>query len=158
MCHHHRHALLSLPLSLFLAAHTQTHVLSLAFYIIEVHFLYLAAGRSSYLLSKVHLRHKNCFFLKPRLSFLHFFFSFFFSCLFYFGAKQTIQDIKQQQEDSHLKAFQVDLSSFQSILKFRSSVEQWILDNDLHPSVQLLINNAGILATSYRVTAEGYDQ
>ncbi|RWR72487.1 dehydrogenase/reductase SDR family member on chromosome X [Cinnamomum micranthum f. kanehirae] len=71
---------------------------------------------------------------------------------------KTIQDIKQQQEDSHLKAFQVDLSSFQSILKFKSSVEQWILDNDLHPSVQLLINNAGILATSYRVTAEGFDQ
>lgn len=66
--------------------------------------------------------------------------------------------MKQQQEDGHLKAFQVDLSSFQSILKFKTSVEQWILDSNLHPSVQLLINNAGILATSHRLTAEGYDQ
>ena len=77
---------LSLSLSLSLATHTRTHILSLALYIIEVHFLYSAAGRSSYLLSKVHLRHKNCFFFfKPRLSFLHFliFFLSFLSVLFW---------------------------------------------------------------------------
>ncbi|XP_058074224.1 uncharacterized protein LOC131222976 isoform X2 [Magnolia sinica] len=71
---------------------------------------------------------------------------------------KTIQEIKQQQEDVHLKALQVDLSSFQSMLSFKSSLEQWLLDTNLHPSVQLLINNAGILATSCRFTAEGYDQ
>jgi len=32
------------------------------------------------------------------------------------------------------------------------------LDSDLHCSLQILINNAGILATSPRATAEGYDQ
>ncbi|KAK0587608.1 hypothetical protein LWI29_025676 [Acer saccharum] len=71
---------------------------------------------------------------------------------------KTVIEITSQNKDAHLKAFQVDLSSFQSILKFKDSLEQWLLDSDLHSSIQLLINNAGILATSSRVTAEGYDQ
>ncbi|KAK8465325.1 hypothetical protein PHAVU_009G054600 [Phaseolus vulgaris] len=53
---------------------------------------------------------------------------------------------------------EVDLSSIESIIKFKISLRQWLLDSDLHCSLQLLINNAGILATSHRVTAEGYDQ
>jgi len=61
-------------------------------------------------------------------------------------------------EDAHLKAFQVDLSSIESIIKFKTSLRQWLLDSDLHCSLQILINNAGILATSPRATAEGYDQ
>ncbi|TXG50811.1 hypothetical protein EZV62_023335 [Acer yangbiense] len=71
---------------------------------------------------------------------------------------KTVIEITSQNKDAHLKAFQVDLSSFQSILKFKDSLEQWLWDSDLHSSIQLLINNAGILATSSRVTAEGYDQ
>ncbi|AES72464.1 rossmann-fold NAD(P)-binding domain protein [Medicago truncatula] len=53
---------------------------------------------------------------------------------------------------------EADLSSVESIIKFSTSLRQWLLDSDLHCSVQILINNAGILATSLRVTAEGYDQ
>ncbi|QCE15613.1 dehydrogenase/reductase SDR family member X [Vigna unguiculata] len=71
---------------------------------------------------------------------------------------ETIRKIKDSNEDAHLKAFQVDLSSIESIIKFKVSLRQWLLDSDLHCSLQLLINNAGILATSPRVTAEGYDQ
>uniref|UniRef100_A0A5B7BX11 Dehydrogenase/reductase SDR family member on chromosome X n=1 Tax=Davidia involucrata TaxID=16924 RepID=A0A5B7BX11_DAVIN len=71
---------------------------------------------------------------------------------------KVMSDIRKRNKDAHLKAFQVDLSSFQSILKFKSSLQQWLLDSDMHSSVQLLINNAGILATSCRLTAEGYDQ
>ncbi|XP_061358263.1 uncharacterized protein LOC133302496 [Gastrolobium bilobum] len=71
---------------------------------------------------------------------------------------ETIKKIKAWNEDAHLKDFQVDLSSIESIMKFRESLRQWLLDSDLHCSVQVLINNAGILATSPRVTAEGYDQ
>ncbi|KAJ1379442.1 Short-chain dehydrogenase/reductase SDR [Sesbania bispinosa] len=71
---------------------------------------------------------------------------------------ETIRKIKDWNEDAHLKAFQVDLSSVESIVKFKTSLRQWLLDSDLHCSVQILINNAGILATSPRVTAEGYDQ
>ncbi|KAI0515699.1 hypothetical protein KFK09_008365 [Dendrobium nobile] len=71
---------------------------------------------------------------------------------------KTIQEIKLEHGDAQLKAFQVDLSSLQSIMKFETSFKQWLLDSDLHPSVQLLINNAGIFATSARLTADGFDQ
>ncbi|VFQ81046.1 unnamed protein product [Cuscuta campestris] len=50
------------------------------------------------------------------------------------------------------------MTSFESIVKFKRSLKQWLLDSNLHPSIQLLINNAGILATTSRITSEGYDQ
>ncbi|XP_027329164.1 dehydrogenase/reductase SDR family member on chromosome X-like isoform X1 [Abrus precatorius] len=71
---------------------------------------------------------------------------------------ETMRKIKGWNEDAHLKDFQVDLSSIESIIKFKMSLRQWLLDSDLHCSVQILINNAGILATSPRATAEGFDQ
>ncbi|KAG0494290.1 hypothetical protein HPP92_005284 [Vanilla planifolia] len=71
---------------------------------------------------------------------------------------KIIQDIMKGNESAHLNAFQVDLSSFHSILKFERSFKQWLLDSNLDPSVQLLINNAGILATSFKVSADGYDK
>ncbi|CAL5359770.1 unnamed protein product [Camellia sinensis] len=70
----------------------------------------------------------------------------------------VMEDIERRNKNAHLKCFQVDLSSFQSILKFKGSFQQWLMDSDLHSSVQLLINNAGILATTFRLTAEGYEQ
>ncbi|RYR71637.1 hypothetical protein Ahy_A02g005865 isoform E [Arachis hypogaea] len=66
--------------------------------------------------------------------------------------------IKDWNRNAHLKAFQVDLSSVESIILFRKSLQQWLSDSDLHSSIQLLINCAGILATSPRTTADGYDQ
>ncbi|KAK3011354.1 hypothetical protein RJ639_012805 [Escallonia herrerae] len=74
------------------------------------------------------------------------------------GDFAVISDIRKRNSGAHLKAFQVDLASFESILKFKGSLQQWLLDSNLHSSIQLLINNAGILATSCRLTAEGYDQ
>ncbi|KAH9752369.1 hypothetical protein KPL71_014659 [Citrus sinensis] len=71
---------------------------------------------------------------------------------------ETMADITSRNKDARLEAFQVDLSSFQSVLKFKDSLQQWLLDSDMHSSIQLLINNAGILATSSRLTPEGYDQ
>ncbi|KAG5050377.1 hypothetical protein JHK85_011480 [Glycine max] len=73
-------------------------------------------------------------------------------------SQQLLSEIKDWNEDAHLEAFQVDLSSIESVVKFKMSLQQWLLDSDLHCSIQILINNAGILATSPRVTAEGYDQ
>ncbi|XP_059306122.1 uncharacterized protein LOC132057509 isoform X3 [Lycium ferocissimum] len=69
-----------------------------------------------------------------------------------------VSEIQEQIDDASVKAFQVDLSSYKSILSFKHALQQWLLDSDLHCSVQLLINNAGILATSYRITAEQCDQ
>lgn len=71
---------------------------------------------------------------------------------------QTLSEIKKQNEDAQLKAFEVDLSSFQSVLKFKDSLEQWLLESDLHSSIQILVNNAGIMATSSRPTIEGFDR
>jgi NAD(P)-dependent dehydrogenase (short-subunit alcohol dehydrogenase family) len=69
-----------------------------------------------------------------------------------------MMDIKSQNENAQLKAFEVDLSSLRSILQFKASLQQWLSDSKMHSSIQLLINNAGILATSSRFTSEGYDQ
>ncbi|KAK2390649.1 dehydrogenase/reductase SDR family member on chromosome X [Trifolium repens] len=71
---------------------------------------------------------------------------------------ETIAKIKGWHEDAQLKPFQADLSSIESIIKFKYSLRQWLLDSDLHCSIQILINNAGILATSPKATAEGFDQ
>ncbi|XP_062017616.1 uncharacterized protein LOC133733971 isoform X3 [Rosa rugosa] len=71
---------------------------------------------------------------------------------------QTMMEIKRKNESAELKAFEVDLSSFQSILQFKASLQQWLSDSQMHSSIQLLINNAGILATSSRFTSQGYDQ
>ncbi|XP_068649458.1 uncharacterized protein [Aristolochia californica] len=71
---------------------------------------------------------------------------------------KVVEEIKQKQQDSHLKAFQVDVSSFKSIIQFRSSLEQWLVDSNMECSIQLLINNAGIMATSHRYTPDGYDE
>ncbi|KAG4210591.1 hypothetical protein ERO13_A02G057200v2 [Gossypium hirsutum] len=70
---------------------------------------------------------------------------------------KIMTEIKTQNKGAHVKAFVVNLASFQSILEFKSSLQQWLLDCKLHCSLQLLINNAGILATSSRTTPEGYD-
>ncbi|XP_052210771.1 uncharacterized protein LOC127813697 [Diospyros lotus] len=67
-------------------------------------------------------------------------------------------EIRRRNKYAHIKTFQVDLSSFQSILKFKETFELWLLHSDMHSSVQLLINNAGMLATSARLTAEGFDE
>lgn len=72
--------------------------------------------------------------------------------------KQTVQEIQRQQPDAHLKEFQVDLASFKSIKKFGSSLKQWVQQKNLVPSIELLVNNAGILAKSHRVTEDGLDE
>ncbi|KAK4277534.1 hypothetical protein QN277_015521 [Acacia crassicarpa] len=72
--------------------------------------------------------------------------------------EETIKRIKDCKEDAQVKAFLVDISSIKSIVTFTKSFQHWLLESDLHCSVQILVNNAGILATSHKVTADGYDQ
>ncbi|XP_071725203.1 uncharacterized protein [Rutidosis leptorrhynchoides] len=71
---------------------------------------------------------------------------------------ETVAEIKNVNKDAQVKAFQVDVSSLQSLLKFKDSLQQWLLDSNMHSSIQLLINNAGILATLSRCSEEGFDQ
>ncbi|CAI9286859.1 unnamed protein product [Lactuca saligna] len=70
---------------------------------------------------------------------------------------KVMSDIRSQSEEEvQLKAFEVDTSSFSSIMRFKESLEQWLLESDMHPSIQLLINNAGIYALTSRLTTEGH--
>ncbi|CAN6195654.1 unnamed protein product [Urochloa humidicola] len=71
---------------------------------------------------------------------------------------ETIQEIRRQQPDSHLEAFQLNLASYRSIKKFGASLKQWIQETSSEPAIQLLINSAGILAKSHRVTEDGLDE
>ncbi|KAM7260853.1 hypothetical protein ACFE04_026328 [Oxalis oulophora] len=71
---------------------------------------------------------------------------------------RTVEEIKHCNKDAQVKAFQLDVSSLQSILNFRNSLQKWLLDSNFHCSVQLLINNAGILATTPRCSQQGFDQ
>uniref|UniRef100_A0ACD5XV32 Uncharacterized protein n=1 Tax=Avena sativa TaxID=4498 RepID=A0ACD5XV32_AVESA len=71
---------------------------------------------------------------------------------------KTAQEIQRQQPNACLEKFQVDLSSYSSIKKFETSLSQWFRDSNREPSIQLLINNAGILAKSHRVTKDGIDE
>ncbi|XP_057528584.1 short-chain dehydrogenase TIC 32, chloroplastic-like isoform X1 [Amaranthus tricolor] len=71
---------------------------------------------------------------------------------------KTKAKIHTLNENAQLETFEVDLSSFSSIMKLKNSLVQWFSDMNLHPSIQLLINNAGILATSYRTTDDGFDE
>ncbi|KAI3525415.1 hypothetical protein L1887_04192 [Cichorium endivia] len=71
---------------------------------------------------------------------------------------KVMSEIRRQNGEVHLKGFEVDVSSFSSIMRFKESLEQWLLESNMHPSIQLLINNAGILATTSRLTTEGHDQ
>ncbi|XP_031479315.1 uncharacterized protein LOC116250079 isoform X2 [Nymphaea colorata] len=70
---------------------------------------------------------------------------------------KTVEELGQKG-NVLLKEFVVDLASLDSMLKFKESVQQWLIDSGLHPSIQLLINNAGILATSQSYTIDGYDR
>ncbi|KFK25830.1 hypothetical protein AALP_AA8G167400 [Arabis alpina] len=71
----------------------------------------------------------------------------------------TLKEFKSKIKNAQLRTFQADMSSLQSILKFKNSLEQWLSDSKLHPSIQLLVNNAGIVATSSGpTTIEGYDR
>lgn len=98
-------------------------------------------------------RFYNKFIIRHATSILSFLLCFLLLVLW-----QIVEEIKSQNKDAHLKVFQVDISSFQSILNFKGCLQRWLLDSNMDSSIQLLINNAGILATSCRFTAEGYDQ
>ncbi|PNT64427.1 hypothetical protein BRADI_4g28420v3 [Brachypodium distachyon] len=71
---------------------------------------------------------------------------------------ETAREIRRQQPYACLEEFQIDLSSYKSIKKFETALKQWLWDSDLKPSIQLLINNAGMLAKSQRVTEDGHDE
>ena len=115
--------------------------------------IFLSVGRSSQLLSEV--IYKSFCFGFVELEMLSFTLFFDAKSL---GLWQTLKEIKNKNKDAQLKSFEADMSSFESIFTFKNSLEQWLSDSALHPSIQVLVNNAGILATSSRPTIDGYDR
>ncbi|XP_062194350.1 uncharacterized protein LOC133897582 isoform X3 [Phragmites australis] len=73
-------------------------------------------------------------------------------------SSSTVQEIRRQQPDAHLEAFHVDLASYKSIKKFGTLLKQWIQETNSVPDIQLLVNNAGMLAKSHRITEDGFDE
>ncbi|KAI5054526.1 hypothetical protein GOP47_0030578 [Adiantum capillus-veneris] len=57
-----------------------------------------------------------------------------------------------------VKALEVDLTSTSSIVNFTKAVQELLDTYHGSMSLQLLVNNAGILATTERVTPEGYER
>jgi NAD(P)-dependent dehydrogenase (short-subunit alcohol dehydrogenase family) len=80
----------------------------------------------------------------------------YFKVLF-LGVVQTVNEIKELG-DKFVEAIQLDLSSYISIKKFEISLKQRLSDLGNHKSIQLLVNNAGILAKSFRETPDGFDE
>ncbi|KAJ7517445.1 hypothetical protein O6H91_21G024700 [Diphasiastrum complanatum] len=70
---------------------------------------------------------------------------------------EAVAEIKSECIGVSLHSVELDLCSVASILAFVDAVESWILTTYPHHDLQLLVNNAGILAASQRFTPEGYD-
>ncbi|CAG2116491.1 unnamed protein product, partial [Medioppia subpectinata] len=63
----------------------------------------------------------------------------------------AVQDIKARNPDSNIFVFKLDLSSLKSVRDFA----QQIINNE--KSVDLLINNAGVMMLPYNTSADGYE-
>lgn len=70
---------------------------------------------------------------------------------------KVVEELELYQKNITVKALEVDLASTVSILKFSKAVEQLLDTSHISISLQLLINNAGKLATTKSVTSEDYD-
>ena len=70
---------------------------------------------------------------------------------------KAVEEIRMRHLGALLKPMELDLTSVPSILKFTQSIEKLLEASENTLSLQLLINNAGILATTERKTSKGYE-
>lgn len=71
---------------------------------------------------------------------------------------KVVEDIINKHPGADAKMFEIDLMSFKSIVRFIRSFQVWLKDINMHCSLQLLVNNAGILATTQGFTDQGHDR
>ncbi|KAI9289939.1 hypothetical protein BC943DRAFT_312949 [Umbelopsis sp. AD052] len=64
---------------------------------------------------------------------------------------ETIQKIKQETPDANLRSLVVDLASFESVKAAAKQVNQY------EEPIDILINNAAIMAPPYHTTQEGFE-
>lgn len=73
------------------------------------------------------------------------------------NGRQVIEELKHRDSELSLQAMELDLSLVPSILNFVQGVKTWLETSDPPHSLDLLINNAGILAASQRYSPDGFD-
>ncbi|KAJ6264954.1 hypothetical protein Dda_1108 [Drechslerella dactyloides] len=66
---------------------------------------------------------------------------------------QVAEEIKGKYPDVAVKTLQVDLASFESARKAGDELMSW---EDV-PLIDVLVNNAGVMATPYRKTVDGFE-
>ncbi|KAL6797578.1 hypothetical protein GGI42DRAFT_76546 [Trichoderma sp. SZMC 28013] len=66
---------------------------------------------------------------------------------------QTAEAIQKAHPDVQTRALQLDLGSFASARKAAAEVNSW----DDVPAIDVLMNNAGIMATPYKICEDGYE-
>ncbi|KAL7938308.1 NAD(P)-binding protein [Trichoderma chlorosporum] len=67
--------------------------------------------------------------------------------------KQTAEAINKAHPDVQTRVVQLDLSSFAAVRKAADEVNSW----DDVPTIDVLMNNAGIMAVPYKICEDGYE-
>ncbi|TDZ60716.1 Short-chain dehydrogenase TIC 32 [Colletotrichum trifolii] len=68
-------------------------------------------------------------------------------------AERTAEDVKAANPNVKTKVLELDLGSFSAVRKAAETVLSW---EDV-PFVDVLVNNAGIMAVDYKLTPDGYE-
>jgi NAD(P)-dependent dehydrogenase (short-subunit alcohol dehydrogenase family) len=97
-------------------------------------------------------------------------FAMMFSCIFSrlhhygghgggccYGEVQVVAEIQRKHKDVSVQALELDLCLVPSILSFVKTIQDLFEGENPPGKLQLLVNNAGILATSQRWTSDEFD-
>jgi NAD(P)-dependent dehydrogenase (short-subunit alcohol dehydrogenase family) len=67
--------------------------------------------------------------------------------------EQCARDIHAESSNVHIKTLEIDLGSLESVRKAADQVNGW---EDV-PSIDVLVNNAGIMAVEYQLSIDGFE-
>lgn len=67
--------------------------------------------------------------------------------------EQCAREIHAESSDTIIKTLEIDLSSLKSVRKAADQVNGW---EDV-PSIDVLVNNAGIMAVEYQLSVDGFE-
>lgn len=67
--------------------------------------------------------------------------------------EQCVKDIKSESPETNIRLLKVDLSSLQSARDAATQVNNW----DDIPVIDVLVNNAGIMAAPHKVSVDGFE-
>ncbi|KAM0257663.1 hypothetical protein ACHAQJ_004227 [Trichoderma viride] len=68
-------------------------------------------------------------------------------------SQETADAIKAAHPDIDVRTLQLDLSSFAAVREAAATVNSW---KDI-PHIDVLVNNAGLMATDFKLTVDGYE-